>query len=613
MALVFPRIDVPANGPLGIRVDAHVLAYTVAGGITRQVECAVVKAVEDAAFQPGDILVSCNDRPLINCALQSGTSHLATVTAALTEAAHEDRTLLLLRSAAAGGYNPAYNTTIVTMSADEAAMIFDDAALQQQHEDERRAFEVQPASAELLSVTIPYEQPSLGLEIQVQRLTYVNDEGRKVSLDCCVVLDSHFRAQILPGDIIVKVNYNSVVSDRRVLCRSDADSRAFFDDFMGAVSSAERPLKLVYLRPSAGVGRRGLSPRLLVRLPRSLEDAVFMSTPLNVLSEDEEISRRVEEELYRLQKVRRCRFVGRATAVRTLTHTVVSLSEQEKDERARVEEERRKHEAELQAAAEAAEARRVEEEVLRRVEVEKRRITDELRHAEVRALGRQRRHRAVNLPSCHPVIPDISVIHVIPAILVTPVMCAGGSQSLGGGSAAHRVGAEKGGGRGAQEAGRLPLGLSLTYTPLPLGLSLTHRWRTRSARSGSRRRCRGAWRSSSGGRMGRPNVFASRRRSKRGRGRRPGACSASRGRQGRRQARRAPRCWGRKRTGGRWRRCVADGPCFFFFFFSKHIHAPTYPRTQIPPTYSRTQIPPTYSRTQLSPTYYSSPPTLRAI
>jgi len=305
MALLFPQARVPAGDSLGIRIDGHVLAYTVAGGLTRKVECAVVVAADGAAFLPGDILVSCNDRPLINCPLAPGMSMLSTVQAALTEAAQGARTVVALRSKDTNGtYDPAYNTTIVSMTAHEAAAIFDDAALQQQHEDERRRFEAQPATAQLLSVTIPYEQPSLGLEIQVQRLTYVNDQGKKVPLDCCVVLNSLFSTDIMPGDLVVKVNYNSVVSDRRALCRSDTDSRAFFDDFMAVVNSAERPLKLGCLRLSAGVGRQGLSPRLLVRLPRALEDAVFTSTPLNVLSEDEEIARRVEEQMYRLQKVR---------------------------------------------------------------------------------------------------------------------------------------------------------------------------------------------------------------------------------------------------------------------------------------------------------------------
>ena len=81
------------------------------------------------------------------------------------------------------------------------------------------------------------------------------------------------------------------------------------------------------MRPSAGVSEEGLSPRLLVQLSDGDETKIFASSPLNALSEDEEIARRLEEELYRIRK--------------------------EKDARKKIEEERKFREDELRRAEEA--------------------------------------------------------------------------------------------------------------------------------------------------------------------------------------------------------------------------------------------------------------------
>ena len=56
------------------------------------------------------------------------------------------------------------------------------------------------------------------------------------------------------------------------------------------------------MRPSSGVSEEGLSPRLLIQLSEEEIQTIFASSPLNALSEDEEIARRVEEEMYRVRK-----------------------------------------------------------------------------------------------------------------------------------------------------------------------------------------------------------------------------------------------------------------------------------------------------------------------
>ena len=130
------------------------------------------------------------------------------------------------------------------MTPNEAALIHDDSALRKLHDDERRSFELRPASVRLFSVTIPYEQSSLGLNIQVQSLEYINQYNEKVMIDACVVLDSAYTSMIHPGDVVVKVNYDSVLRNDVPLVQTDAETKAFFDHFLHMVNEAERPLKV---------------------------------------------------------------------------------------------------------------------------------------------------------------------------------------------------------------------------------------------------------------------------------------------------------------------------------------------------------------------------------
>ena len=336
---------------MGFEYNSHLLAYSV-GGFTSKVDCIVVVSSSHSDVLEGDILVSINNIPLINNSLLPYTTQLSYARQTMTDQSHGSRQLVLLRSDKGNGYDPSYNMTIFSMTPNEAALIHDDSALVKLHDDERRAFELRPASVRLFSVTIPYEQSSLGLNIQVQSLQYLNQYNDTVKIDACVVLDSAYSSMIHPGDVVVKVNYDSVVRNDVPLVQNDAETKAFFDNFLRVVNEAERPLKvpltysystltlsklsynmnlsplqITFMRPSSGVSEEGLSPRLLVQLSEEMETKIFASSPLSALSEDEEIARRLEEELYRIRK--------------------------EKDARKKIEDDRKFREDELKRAEEA--------------------------------------------------------------------------------------------------------------------------------------------------------------------------------------------------------------------------------------------------------------------
>ena len=241
--LSFPIVSYGPHDTLDFEYHSHLLAYSV-GGLTSKVDCIVVVSSAHPDVLEGDIIVSMNNRPLINNSLEPYTTQLAYARQILTDHLHGPRQLVLLRSGKGNGYDPSYNMTIFSMTPNEAALIHDDSALVKLHDDERRSFELRPASVRLFSVTIPYEQSSLGLNIQVQSLQYLNEYNDKRVINACVVLDSAYSSMIQAGDVVVKVNYDSVVRNDVPLVQTDAETKAFFDNFLRVVNEAERPLKV---------------------------------------------------------------------------------------------------------------------------------------------------------------------------------------------------------------------------------------------------------------------------------------------------------------------------------------------------------------------------------
>ena len=303
MSVTFFDIQFPsAQQNLGLFLEAHTLAYS-AGGTQKRVECVVVtESTVTSDIRVGDILVSVNSLPLINSKVPMGTSHLAFTTKTLLEQKQLPRTLRFMRSG--NNADRSYSTTVVSISVDDAELIFDNDTAKKLRSGEQYYYETNPSSISLFTIKMPSDLDLLRLSIRTQKLTYVLDNGgEKRTIYCCVIVDNGMGTQIVPGDVLVKVNYDSTLTKSNLLVNNNkAEEIEYHNKLVDMLTRAERPVILTFLRPSTGVSLNGLSPSLIVCLTRNEEEMMYSSIPLNALPEEDEITRRVEQQLYVMKK-----------------------------------------------------------------------------------------------------------------------------------------------------------------------------------------------------------------------------------------------------------------------------------------------------------------------
>lgn len=152
------------------------------------------------------------------------------------------------------------------------------------------------------------DHQSLGLNIVPRLLNYEASRIRK-TVNCCIVISSTV-SDIMPGDIIVKINDSLLIGLHQSRQLND-----FFDESMKTIRDAQNPRCVLFLRPagSSEYYVTGLSTQLVVSLhpeeerllsgyvpkPSPTPTSKEVITPLNLpyLSEEDEIKRKVEEHM----------------------------------------------------------------------------------------------------------------------------------------------------------------------------------------------------------------------------------------------------------------------------------------------------------------------------
>ena len=117
----------------GLEIASHRMLYTVmegdapaGGGLTRAVDCCVVNMTSlKAQIQPGDILVSVNDWPLINLPTGAGIGHFQMCMRLLHLAAPPRRIRFMRSKAAFAALSGLSDIPILKLCADDALLVYD--------------------------------------------------------------------------------------------------------------------------------------------------------------------------------------------------------------------------------------------------------------------------------------------------------------------------------------------------------------------------------------------------------------------------------------------------------------------------------------------------------
>ena len=119
----FIAIKVEAGEPLGIRLETHKISYTIGRRIVTTPCCIVTEITSSLAeIHIGDIIISSNNRPLINNKINK--TQLEDVLQSLSGQLFVARSVIFLRSLSTSN-NSSSQITHVTLSAEDCEMIYD--------------------------------------------------------------------------------------------------------------------------------------------------------------------------------------------------------------------------------------------------------------------------------------------------------------------------------------------------------------------------------------------------------------------------------------------------------------------------------------------------------
>ena len=338
MSVRFVEVVFEEGESLGLGLEKHKLAYSVDSGRMTTVDCCIVTYSSiSAEVKEGDILVAVNEEPLINNPFPP-PGHFESCVRSLALAKKVTSTIRFLRTTgAAESLKKQSDLTIIELTPREASMIYYEIrekelndknkkkeidriqAMEREnerkrylfdlkerlkHEEEAKALEEETRKLEERAAVIFAERErklaedqeklrfelvpsqvyvyqhlfhgydSLGLSIVPRQIRVVLSSGTKAVMDCCVVTDSASSPNILPGDIISKINGQSITMSSR---SDDGVATDFLGRSLQIISSASAPRMLEFMRPSGStyILPAGLNPYLILRLTSSDEVAIF--------------------------------------------------------------------------------------------------------------------------------------------------------------------------------------------------------------------------------------------------------------------------------------------------------------------------------------------------
>ena len=150
-----------------------------------------------------------------------------------------------------------------------AAIVMAERSRKLAEEQDRLRFELVPSLTHIFQHLF-HGESSLGLDIVPRQIKCILASGEKTSIDCCVVTDSALTANVIPGDIIVKINGHPIAVRSK---RAEGVAPDFLGTSLGVISAATTPRMLEFMRPAGSTPAcpAGLNPHLIIRLSSAEE------------------------------------------------------------------------------------------------------------------------------------------------------------------------------------------------------------------------------------------------------------------------------------------------------------------------------------------------------